>query len=263
MNTRLLAIDVDHTLLDNNRKLVAANIPAVQRAVDAGILVVLASGRFLPTMRGFHQQLGLTGPLIANGSVVYDSDESILESSFVDPRVFDAVLQFARANDAHLNVYTLDELLFVNSGAWGEKYLQRVHSIAPSFRDPTEVRNLSILKLLLADDASRIETFRQQVTVELEGLPVAITESEAEYLEFLSPVVSKGKALQFLAAHLGIPQEQTAAIGDYLNDVEMVEWAGFGGAVANGRDEVKAVADVIVASNQEAGVAEFIDLILR
>ncbi len=262
MTTKLLAIDVDHTLLGKDRTILPENARAVQDALNLGITVVLASGRFLPTMRGFVHELGLSGPIIAaNGSVVYDRDENIWTANYVDPRVFDRVFEFARAKDAHLNVYTLAELLFVNSGAWGEKYLQRVHSILPTYCGAAEARSQPILKLLLADDEARVTLYHEEIAPLLADLPVAITESEAEYLEFLSPVVSKGSALAYVAERLGIDQSQTAAIGDYLNDVEMVAWASFGGAVANARPEVKAVAQVVVASNENAGVAEFIRML--
>ena len=71
------------------------------------------------------------------------------------------------------------------------------------------------------------------------------------------------RAGQVLSESLGIPQSETAAIGDYLNDLEMVEWAGIGAAMGNAIDEVKSVANVVVQTNNEAGVAGFIDYLLE
>jgi hydroxymethylpyrimidine pyrophosphatase-like HAD family hydrolase len=88
------------------------------------------------------------------------------------------------------------------------------------------------------------------------------TESEPEYLEFMHPLWNKGNGLRLLAEYMNIPQEQTAAIGDYLNDLEMLQYAGYSGAVANGAEAVRMIADVIAPSNDDGGVAWFIDRIL-
>lgn len=169
MKIRLLAIDIDHTLLDHNRQIQIENIPAVQAAVAAGIEVVLASGRFRPSIVGYEYQLGIKGPLIvSNGAMVYDGDGKILLSRFVDKDAYDEVYAFAKANDAHLNVYTETELLFVNSGPWGKVYLARVHSIPPIYKDAAQARKENILKLLIADDNERIKSFRASLTAILD-----------------------------------------------------------------------------------------------
>ena len=259
MPIRLLALDIDHTLLDHNRQIQPDNIPAVRAAVDAGLEVVLASGRFRPSMLGFESQLGLNGPVIvSNGAMVYDGEGNSLLERFVDKDAFDAVYEFAKANDAHLNVYTETELLFVNTGPWGEIYLKRLHSIAPIHALATDARKQDILKLMLADDPERIKEFRVQLNELLDLSKVNITESEPEYLEVLALGASKGNALEFLAGHLNVRQDEVAAIGDFLNDIEMVEWAGLGGAVANGHPNLLAIADVVVKSNDDGGVAQFI-----
>ncbi|MFX9019979.1 HAD hydrolase family protein, partial [Acinetobacter baumannii] len=77
--------------------------------------------------------------------------------------------------------------------------------------------------------------------------------------EFLAYGCSKGKALQALCGSLDVDQSEVAAIGDFLNDVEMVDWASLGGAVGNAHEAVKRVAQVVVASNDDGGVAEFIE----
>lgn len=260
MSIKLLAVDIDHTLLDHDRKIHPANVPAVRKAVDAGIIVVLASGRFRPTMLPFMHQLGLSGPMIAaNGTATYAADGALIDAHFVSPTVYDQVVAYARVHEAHLNVYTESELLFVNSGPWGEIYLQRVHSVPPKFRPAEEVRGENILKLLIADDPARIHTFRRDLEATLPPEEVCVTESEPEYLEFLAYGCSKGKALQALCGSLDVDQSEVAAIGDFLNDVEMVDWASLGGAVGNAHEAVKRVAQVVVASNDDGGVAEFIE----
>lgn len=86
--------------------------------------------------------------------------------------------------------------------------------------------------------------------------------SEAEYLEFLSAKANKGEGLREIARRKGIERHEIAAIGDYSNDVPMLEYAGVSAAVSNASDDCKAVADRIVESNEEGGVASFVDSIL-
>ncbi len=89
-----------------------------------------------------------------------------------------------------------------------------------------------------------------------------LTESEPEYLEFLPAHANKGEALATLSQSLEIPQQNVMAIGDYLNDLEMVSWAGFGVAMGNAVDEVKATAKAITGINDEGGVAMAISAVL-
>ena len=91
----------------------------------------------------------------------------------------------------------------------------------------------------------------------------ALTESEPEYLEVLSANANKGLGLKALSEALGIAQGETAAIGDYLNDIEMIQWSGIGAAMGNALPEVKVSADIVVPTNEEAGVAYFIDYLIE
>ena len=89
-----------------------------------------------------------------------------------------------------------------------------------------------------------------------------ISKSLPYFLEFAAPGVTKGSGLDFLAEHMGSRASETIAFGDGENDVELVEWAGYGIAVENAHDRVKAVADWIAPSAQDEGVAQVIDALL-
>lgn len=263
MPIRLLATDLDHTLLNHERKIQPENGEAIRRAAQAGLIVVLASGRNRTSMKSIAQQLGLNGPIIAaNGADVLG--EGFLEVAYhtIPDDVIDLVADFSDEYQVHLNLYTRDEALFLQHSDWVDVYASRVRSVPPRLGTREEAKAAGICKLLLMDTPERVREHRKILEPRLDPEKARFTESEPEYLEVVGAGVSKGASLENLCRRIGVAQEETAAIGDFLNDVEMVRWAKVGGAVANALPEVKAVAEVQVASNDDGGVAEFVDWIL-
>jgi len=263
MPIRLLAVDLDGTLLTKERLPHPSNIDAIRRATDAGIKVVPASGRIAASIELFSEELGLGRAMIcSNGShVVSASGEELLYIG-LSPRAVDITLKYTEQVGVHTSAYMRNELFFLSESEWGEIYKRRVRAVTPQRATPDEARKLSLLKLILIDSPDRIHGHHQALQELLPPGLAALTESEPEYLEVLSPEANKGLGLKVLSESLGFKQEETAAIGDYLNDVEMVQWAGIGAAMANSVREVRAVSDIQVASNEEAGVAEFIDYLI-
>lgn len=260
----LLAIDLDGTLLTGARLPHPDSVSAILRAKEAGMKVVLSSGRIRPAMLPFAEPLGLVNPMIcSNGGHVFGPDGNEIHVRLFDKATFDTVLNYAEATNSHLSVYTRDELLFLRETSWGEAYAKRVRSVMPRVVTPAEARSKEVLKLILIDEPGRIAAHIQAIAPHIDPEVCRMTESEAEYLEFLPTDVSKGAALAMVAAGFGIPAERTAAIGDYLNDLEMLTFAGHSAAVANGAEAAKMAADRVVGSNEEGGVGQFIDWLLR
>lgn len=260
---RLLAIDLDGTLLDDDRKLVPKSADAVCRALSAGIVVVLASGRTEPSMRPYATSLGIEGPLVcANGAHVLGLEGQELAHHPVPREPAEVVIDYAQEHGFHLNAYTRDELLFLKQSEWGELYKHRLRSMTPRLATKTEMLGTALSKLMLVGEPSQIPKVREDIQPLIQPEAARLTESEPEYLELLSPMADKSVGVAAVAASLGIPAESCAAIGDYLNDLEMLRWAGLSAAVANARSEVKSVVRYVVKSNEEGGVAEFIDSVL-
>ena len=259
----MLAVDLDGTLLTHERVPHAENILAIQRALQAGIKVVPASGRIASSIKQFSEELGLDGAMIcSNGSHVVGLEGAELLYVGLSPVAIDITLDYAQRSGVHTSGYTRHELYFLSDSDWGDVYRRRVRSVIPQRATFEDVRKMSLLKIILIDGPGNIPNHRRALEAVLPQQVAALTESEPEYLEILSPHANKGLGLKVLSESLGIPQEETAAIGDYLNDVEMVRWAGIGAAVANADYEVRAAADVQVGTNDEAGVAQFIDYLI-
>jgi len=209
-------------------------------------------------MQPFARQLGLTGPMVSgNGTHAFLDDERELFATTMEPAAHQVLIDYARETDIHLNLYTRGELFFLSETEWGALYRTRVESVVPQLLpDPYD---LSFLKVMVVASPDRIAVHRDALMERLDGLNARATESEAEYLEFMDARATKGTALKRIADELGIAQEETAAIGDYLNDLEMLEWAGLSATLENGHTDAKEVANVTVSANDEDGAAEFID----
>jgi Cof subfamily protein (haloacid dehalogenase superfamily) len=264
LDVRLIATDLDGTLLDSGRRPHPLAVEALRRAHRAGLALCLASGRVSSAVRSFAGTLGLPCWIVAcNGAHALAPDGRELCHASLQPRVREAVEEFAREMGCHLNLYSRDQVVCLVEGPLGDMYRARVRQVLVETPPTAASRRLSATKMMLVAEPERVPEFASRFAARFSPGEVAITVSEAEYLEFLPPGVDKSHGLAHVAAALGICRAEVAAIGDFHNDIEMIRWAGLGGAVANAEPEVRAVADVIVASNDEGGCAEFVDAILE
>jgi Cof subfamily protein (haloacid dehalogenase superfamily) len=263
MPPKLLAVDLDGTLLTSSRQLDPRNVAALRRAREAGIDVVLASGRLITSMKPFAEQLGLSGPFICcNGAHMLDDGIELLHDG-LDRRVLATVIDYCMAHRLHLTVYARTEVFFLFESVWGDLYTRRTINVVPRLLEEIDATTLDPSKLLLIGEPSDMPGHAAALKTELAELPCRITASEPEFLDLMSPGTSKGTALRTLAVLRGVERTNIAAIGDYLNDLEMIQFAGVSAAIGNALPIVKAAANSVVSSNDQAGVAEFVDSLLR
>ncbi len=261
---KLIAIDLDGTLLDSGRKLSRGAAEAIHDAVEEGVDVCLASGRALNTMLPYAQELGLEGPFVScNGAYVLDRDRNEVSHDTLPGPSKRTVLGYARALGLHTNVYVGGKVYFSHEGHWADLYRRRTGVVEEAVLPFEDLEALDPTKILFVDHADAVKRHFAETSKLLGSHETAITLSEPEYIEFLPPGVNKGVGVQRLAMALSLQQTEVAALGDYLNDLEMVAWAGFSGAVANAVEAVREHADLIVASNDEGGAAEFVRAAVR
>jgi Cof subfamily protein (haloacid dehalogenase superfamily) len=215
-------------------------------------------------MLPFAEALGADPATVScNGAHVVDAQGNEILARQVDPGVLDATLDYAVPRGLHVNAYTRDELLFLTRSPWADAYARRVKTLRPRYADRDEAIQMPLLKVSLVDDARAIPEHIERLVPTLDPEAARPTESEPEYLELMHPLANKGDGLSRLADRLGVGAEETAAIGDYFNDLEMLAWAGIAGAVGSGAEAVKLAADVITPSNDEGAVSWFIDWLLE
>jgi Cof subfamily protein (haloacid dehalogenase superfamily) len=258
-----LAIDLDFTLLNRERAISEENRAAVRRAGEAGIAVVLASGRGTAGMRPFAHALELDGLMVTcNGALVATRDGSIIEEHLLEPERLSKVIDFAKAGEHHLHLYCREEVLMPAHTEWAEIYVHKAKQHPPRAVGWEGMAQATPNKAIIVTSPETVLAIEPaaRTLFEEEG---AVLLSEPEYLEFVCPWASKATGLSAAADSLGILQANTAAIGDYYNDLPMIQWAAHSAAVQNARPEVIDAADIVVASHEENGVAEYIDLLIR
>lgn len=260
MTFRLLALDVDGTLVDRSLELTPRTRRAVARAIQAGVHVTLASGRLFQQVEVFARELGISEPLICNqGALVMmpGEREPLFECAVPRP-VADDFMAFVQSQGWDLCVYGREHLY-----AHGmSPEVQVLMDLAPA---PQPIHWLSeiddsteLIQLLVIVQPERTALV-ERLLKERFGSQLSIVRSFSHFVEASNPAVSKGTALAFLARRLGISQAETMAIGDQDNDVPMVRWAGLGVAVGNASPACKAAADYVTAEVSRDGAAQAIE----
>jgi Cof subfamily protein (haloacid dehalogenase superfamily) len=258
---RLLAIDLDGTLVNDRLEMDPRDVAAVKAASAAGVTVVLATGRMFKSSLTYAEPLGLTGPIINyQGAVVREiaSGEIWYRRELTVP-MEQRVLAFAEPRDWHVNAY-VDERVYTARPRPEADLYARIAMVPYEVVGPLSkwVRKDSTKMVLVdlepADVPARIAELRAWV-----GDVARVTRSLDWFVEVVHPQVSKAGALAMVADRLGVAQAEVCAIGDNLNDEDMVSWAGLGVAMGNAPDPLKTVANYVTGRIGEAGVAQVIE----
>ena len=265
MSYDLIAIDIDGTLVAENKIISPQVNDAIQRVVKAGMKVVLCTGRPLPGAQPYVEELALNKAddymITYHGALVQRSDtlETILhhELTYQDlldwhelTQSLDNSIQAVRNNGVFTDARDLDYFKLMES---------YYNNIPLRIREMNEINpDLLFSKLFMGDETKKLDQF-EEVIPDLLKKEYTILRSGPNSLEILNKKASKGRALSELADLLNIPQERVMAIGDSGNDIDMVEYAGLGVAMGNAVPAVKAVADVITESADNFGVAHAIN----
>ncbi|MEX2673433.1 MAG: Cof-type HAD-IIB family hydrolase [Phycisphaeraceae bacterium] len=280
MKYQLLALDLDGTLLGSDGKIPEANLRAVERARDAGMLVVLCTGRGLVETRTVIDALSHEGPVVlAGGSLVTDPlTGHTLHRALIEPRLAMQVTEhLARLDHAVLILLDPDpsdhDYAIVNAHQLNDNTRWWFSHINASLRYMEKAREVDLHhalrvgvvaspKVMPSLQTSLLATFSERIFVQ-HFMAVRNPEGEEVHvLEVFAEGVNKWSGLTWLAGEHDIDLGAIAAIGDHINDVSMVEAAACGIAMGNAVHAVKHVADHITETNDEAGVANAIDRML-
>ena len=257
----LIAFDLDDTLLRPTHEMSARSLQALITLNARGVRVCLASGRMLRNMRKVIDALPFECSVVSfNGALVHTSlsHEPIFQSR-VPAALSAKVIDWATERDLHLHFYAGERLLTNREDDWkAHVYREQTGAILEYESDFRRLRDQSPVKLLIADEPSRIESLLQEGR-ERFGHELFVTRSRPIYLEFLSPGVDKGQGLIQLCKYLQIPLSRVAAFGDAYNDTEMLAAVGYAVVMENGVQAAKALADEVCPSNEQDGVAQVLE----
>jgi Cof subfamily protein (haloacid dehalogenase superfamily) len=262
MPYRLIAVDLDDTLLTDELIVTEATKEAMKRAIERGAHVTIATGRMFDSAQQIARQVGLNVPIITyQGSLVKNLlDEQVLYERFVPTEAAARLYQYCKEHGLHLQTYIEDKLLTGEDNDKIKAYAAQSnipYLVAEDFGSLI-ASSTKQTKLIIIDEPDRLDAIMPELR-NLLGAGVHLTKSKAHYLEVLHREGTKGHALRFLAAHYDIPLEETIAMGDAWNDREMIEAAGLGVAMANAVPGLKEIADYVTLSNNEDGVRHVLE----
>lgn len=258
MTYKLVAIDLDDTLLRNDLTISDRTKRAIAAAMDKGTLVTFATGRMYRSALPYALDLGLDLPLITyQGALVKYADGRLVHHRPIELPIAQEVIELGKQWGIHVNVYLNDELYMEKVTQWGKNYATRVRVPINILDLPARLKQDPTKILFLAEPEVLDEVI--QKLAERFSEAINLTKSQATFLEISHPKATKGNALKELAESLKINREEIIAIGDNLNDLDMINYAGCGVAIGNAVQALKEVADLVTNSNDDDGVAEVIE----
>ena len=258
---KLIAVDLDGTLVKSNQSISQHTIETLVRAQEAGIKVAVASGR--PTFGTQHAANALRlnefgGYIMSyNGGEIYDwQQKKLIYSKMLDKQVIPYIYTYAQEHGMGIMTYIGSEVV---SEVEDNPYI--FHSsmrnrmpirLVPDF--VTAAQEADVVKCIIVGDPIPLQEMEKELQKALKG-QANVFRSEPFFLEIVPLGIDKAKGLEILLSKIGLCKEELMAFGDGYNDTPMLAYAGLGIAMGNAHDEIKKAADFVTLSNEDDGVA--------
>ena len=265
---KILFLDLDGTLLNDQKEISKGNHDALQKALSAGHRVVIATGRPIASARMLNKRLGLNKEgcyiISFNGGIIYDcgKEEAIYEKCLSKETAL-KVVRICNEVGIHAQAYDLEHVLVEPNhdpeiveyyGSTTGMHFRQVASFDETL--PERVPKILVISL---KDRNRLEQAAEALKAAL-STQTDCFYSSGYYLEVVAKGLNKGAAVRWLCEKLGVSVADSIACGDQINDLTMIKAAGLGVAMANATEEVKASADYItLRDNNHDGIAEVVE----
>ncbi len=258
-----VAMDLDRTILGASLELAPRLVAAVKAVAASGVVPIVATGRMLRSSRPFALQLGVTAPLICyQGAMIADPQSG--QWLFHDPMPVELarqVIAACRSCEQHCNVYVDDELYVDELNLYALEYARHAkleaHPVGNLERWLTEPTT----KIVVVGEPELLDALQIELR-QIFGRRLFIAKSLPFFLEVAQPEVSKGSALRWVCRRIAIDPANVVAFGDGANDIELLQDAGLGIAVADADPVLMEHAQGIVPSVEQDGVARFLEAIV-
>jgi len=260
---KLVALDLDGTIVNKELKITPPIRKKIKELINLGVKVVLASGRMYLSAHRYAKELCIKEPLITyEGALIKEVDYGrTLHSIPLPINLVENLLKLANSLGITATVYDEEHFYTISYTKEVAEY-ERISGLKaivnPNLSDFLPASPLKVIFISL--NPQKIKELYQKFLPEYNKL-LHLTISQPIFLEFLNLEASKGKALEWLCNYLNIPLDYTMAIGDNLNDKEMLLKAGIGVAMGNATAELKEIANYVVGTIEEDGVLEALEMI--
>ena len=264
MKYKMIVLDLDGTLTNNKKEITPRTKQALMQAQDAGVHVVLASGRPTYGIVPLAEELKLkdnSGYILAfNGGKIIDcANNEVLFEQKLDEQLVPILFQEAKKTGMEILTYQGEGIAATNKD---DEYVQHEAFInkmpVMQYDDFLNQLVYPINKCLIVGDPTPLHELELRLAKELEG-KMDVYRSADFFLECVPLGIDKARALDRLISSLGISREEVIACGDGYNDLSMIRFAGLGVAMANAAEDIQSEADFVTLSNEEDGVAHVIE----
>lgn len=284
---KLIAIDLDGTLLNSYGQVSEKNKEYINKAINNGAEVVIASGRPVSSARSIANEINANNYIICgNGSILYDlQNNQILYNKFIEKNKVLQIIKICEENSIYYNIYTenltITKSLNYNTLVYNyenqnkpEEQRTNIKIANDIYKYIDESEDTNVLKITICDNSNiifgriikRLRDIKNIDVLDVEHMSrktikngTSEVKIEYYYTEVTSQNVNKWNAIEKLASELNINKEEIMSIGDNINDKEMIKNAGLGVIMGNSAPYMKEFADAEVATNNEDGVAEAIE----
>lgn len=260
MTYKLMAVDIDGTLLNSQGVLTEETKKAIISGVERGLIFTISTGRPIQGVEYLNRMLNLDLPFITyNGAmVVMGKSKEILYEQRLSAENANRIMELGKEFGTTIIIWS-DNKLFVTELNEKVQEYKGISNVEPIVvKDLHELLKTGVTKILWYDEIDKIEKYQSELGKYLSD-SVNFHTSRPMFLEFVDKNASKAIAMERLGEHFGIKRSEMIAVGDGYNDLSMIEYAGLGVAMANSKDEIKEKADFVTLSNDEDGVAHVIN----
>ena len=255
---RLVFCDLDGTVATYDHEVRPAVRQAMQAVVDSGAWITISTGRGFQTLEPFLDHVAVNAPVICcnGGLVVEPTTHEVLDVQPMSLKLAKDLVHLAPVIDLEMWFYLDDLETMLEYSAKEHSFVLRHKSANPvATPDPLAILQRPPHKVVIFSSSPEETPAVVDRLARHVGSQARVLASGPRTVEVLTPGTSKAGALSFVAAHLDVTREETVAVGDGNNDVEMLEWAGLGIAMGNATPAVKDAADWIAPSVREDGLA--------
>ena len=263
---RLIALDIDGTLIGDDHDIGPRTIAAVREALGRGIAVSLVTGRMVSSALRFARELELVGPVVGyQGGLIRAMPEvgskrlgKLLLHTPIQPDVAREIIGWTREHGLDPHVNHLERFILRADDPRADDYSAFMGARAELVDDLVEAITHPVTKVLAVGEPPLPVDMAPVARAQFAGR-ADVTISHPRFLEFVAPGVSKGRAVRWLARRLRIPLGATLAIGDQWNDLEMLAEVGHGTAMPSAPAEVRAAARYVAPPLEDEGAAQVIE----
>lgn len=270
MKYKIIAVDMDGTLLNDDKHISDYNLEMISKAVNSGVKFVIASGRIPSGLKFYEATVSKNQPMICcNGAIILDENKRTIYSKHIEKNSALEVIDVLREQkDTYYHFYSEDIIhgeqfagsieKFYNFNRKADRNLRLEIRLIGDAKEHIKNTDKNISKIVVGDkDLKYLKELRERI----DNIPgIETTKSDIDNIEICNEGSNKGNGLKFLANYYGISLEECIAIGNDENDISMIKCAGLGVAVKNARDYIKEYANYVTErDNNNGAIGEVIE----